>query len=369
MSDNHRQYRTIRNALNERYPFEPEGHLASHLNTLAGMVSGIVSSRRTNLPQMAAKVPDETRVDSRIKRFSRWVNNEQLDLETYFLPYVALLLEGLASGGGPLFLVMDASAVGRGCATLVLKVIYHRRALPWVWLVAPGSKGQFSEACHLWLIDQLQPYLPEGVEVVFLGDGEFDGVELQQHLTELGWSYVCRTAKNTILWQGAEAFSPGAVNLQPGQCLTYDQVGFTLQAYGPVQVILWWEKGYHDPLYLVTNVCQTHQACAWYRKRFRIETFFSDQKSRGFHLHQSHLSEPQRLMRLMIAACLAYIWIIYLGAMALTEGWISVIHRTNRCDWSLFQLGLNLRDFFLNEVGEVPVAFLLLPFDEEESVR
>ena len=76
MSDNHRQYRTIRNALTERYPFEPEGHLARHLNTLAGMISGIVSSRRTNLPQMADQVPDATRVDSRIKRFSRWINNE-----------------------------------------------------------------------------------------------------------------------------------------------------------------------------------------------------------------------------------------------------------------------------------------------------
>lgn len=31
-----------------------------------------------------------------------------------------------------------------------------------------------------------------------------------------------------------------------------------------------------------------------YAKRFRIETFFSDQKSRGFHLHKSHLSDPVR---------------------------------------------------------------------------
>jgi hypothetical protein len=38
-----------------------------------------------------------------------------------------------------------------------------------------------------------------------------------------------------------------------------------------------------------------------------IETFFSDQKSRGFHLHQSHISDPQRLSRLLIGAWLAYI--------------------------------------------------------------
>ena len=134
-------------------------------------------------------------------------------------------------------------------------------------------------------------------------------------------------------------------------------------------MILWWEKGYQEPIYLVTNIVNLDHACAWYRKRFGVETFFSDQKSRGFHLHQSHLSLPRRLMRLMVAACLAYIWIIYLGCLALAEGWMGLIHRANRCDWSLFQLGLHLRDFFLNECDDVPVAFYLVPFDDQECVR
>lgn len=369
MSDSPRQYHTIRKALSKCYPVEPEGHLACHLNTLAALVSGIVQSRRTNLPQIAARAPDGRLVESRIKRFSRWLGNERLDWETYFLPYVTLVLEGLARSSGRLFLVMDASAVGRGCATLVLNVLYHRRALPLVWLVAPGSKGQFSDRCHLWLIDQLQPFLPQGVKVVFLGDGEFDGVDLQQHLTDLGWQYVCRTAKNTIFWQEGQSFSLGQQPLRPGQCATYDQVGFSLQGYGPVQLIARWDKGYRQPLYLVTNVGHTRHACAWYRKRFRIETFFADQKSRGFHLHQSHLAHPERLARLMIAACLAYLWIVLLGATALVEGWGGLIHRSNRCDWSLFQLGLNLYDFFLNEVGDMPVDFQIIPLNNEICVR
>ena len=49
------------------------------------------------------------------------------------------------------------------------------------------------------------------------------------------------------------------------------------------------------------KVCQT------FHKRMSIETYFSDQKSRGFNLHKSHISNPDRLSRLMMAACLAYI--------------------------------------------------------------
>lgn len=94
-----------------------------------------------------------------------------------------------------------------------------------------------------------------------------------------------------------------------------------------------------------------------YAKHCRIETFFSDQKSRGFHLHQSHLSDPTRLARLLIAACLAYIWIIYLGALCAQDGWRRLIHRGDRCDLSLFQLGLRLLEYLLNEDRAIPVAF------------
>ncbi len=84
-------------------------------------------------------------------------------------------------------------------------------------------------------------------------------------------------------------------------------VVFGREAYGPVLVIAWWQEGYADPLYLVTNMDCVDEACYWYGYRFRIETFFSDQKSRGFNLHKSHLSDPQRLARFLIASCLAYI--------------------------------------------------------------
>jgi len=171
------------------------------------------------------------------------------------------------------------------------------------------------------------------------------------------------------MWQGLISFPLKAMELHEGQRISCKDVHFTRQAYEPVHLIAWWAKGYKDPLYLVTNVERVGQACTWYQKRFRIETLFSDQKSRGFHLHKSHLSDPERLARLMMAASLAYIWIIYLGCMAIVDGWMGFIHRTKRCDLSLFQLGRRLRDFFLNELDDVPVAFQVILFDDEESVR
>jgi len=73
MSDNIRTYRAIRNALKRLYPKEPQGNLARRLNVLAALISGIVGSKKVNLPQIAEKVPDDNKPESRIKQFYRWL--------------------------------------------------------------------------------------------------------------------------------------------------------------------------------------------------------------------------------------------------------------------------------------------------------
>ena len=366
MSDNRRRYLAIKDALTQLYPTEPKGNLARHIHTLAALVSGIVGSRSTNLPAIARKVPDGAKKESRIKRFSRWVQNEQISTEVYFLPYADALLEGLAAQR-TLLLAMDGSEVGRKCLALMVSVIYRKRALPIAWIVIRGSKGHFPEETHIHLLEQVYPLIPQGTDVIFVGDGEFDGIQLQATMDGYGWQYACRTAKNTQLGAEGEHFSLDEVGVQPGECIGLPDVTFTLDDYGPVLAIAWWEVGYKEPIYLVTNMELMEEACHWYAKRFRIETFFSDQKSRGFNLHKSHISDPLRLARLMVAACLAYIWMVYLGVIAKQDDWVKVIHRTDRCDLSLFQLGLDLLEHLLNEHLPIPVG-LQMP-QLSESVR
>jgi len=95
MSDNRRRYRTIRKELKRLYPIEPKGNLARHLNTLAGLISGIVGCNSAYLPKVAKKVPDNTK-ESRVERSSRWVKNEHIEFESYYLPYIEVLRANLA---------------------------------------------------------------------------------------------------------------------------------------------------------------------------------------------------------------------------------------------------------------------------------
>jgi hypothetical protein len=357
MSDNLRQYRAIRDAILQGYPGQPQGQRARHLVTLAALISGIVASKSAQLPKIASQVPNGTKPESRVKRFARWMDNDTITAQWYFIPYAEVLLTHLALQ--TLVLVIDGSVVGRECVALMLHVVYKGRALPLAWQVRKGKKGHFPEAMHIALVEQVQEWIPLGASVVLLGDGEFDGTGLQHTLAEAGWSYVCRTGCHmTASWQG-ETFRLDTLGtcIKPGRLVAFSEVRFTEAAYGPIMLICCWAQGYHDPLYLVTNMTVAEEACRVYAKRFRIETFFSDQKSRGFHLQKSHIADATRLARLLIATCLAYIWIVYLGALCTQNGWINIIHRGDRCDLSLFQLGLRLLDYVLNEGFTIPVAF------------
>ncbi len=367
MSDSLRRYRALRDALLQLYPSTLTARQSRHLITLAALISGIVGSRQTHLPAIASKLPDHAKRESRVKRFQRWLTNPRVTAEHYFLPFAHALIASLAHC--PLALVIDGSTVGRDCLALVVSLVYRGRALPIAWVVLAQRKGHVDVETHLALLREVHALVPAETTVVFLGDGEFDGPELQAELTRLGWSYVCRTAKNIQIQSAGEWLTLGDVYVAPGQWLGLPDVRMTGQAYGPVLVIVWWGRAHREPLYLVTNLELVAEACWWYRKRFRIETFFSDQKSRGFRLHRSHLSDPARLTRLLLAACLAYLWIIYLGVVAQRDGWVAIIHRGDRCDLSLFQLGLALLDHMLNEELLIPVAFRPPEVEPTESVR
>ena len=303
MSDNLRRYRAIRRALTQGYPGELTGNGTRHLNTLAAFISGMVASKSTQLPHIATKVPDGIQLESRVKRFARWVANELITEEVYFLPYAEVFLAQFALP--TLVLVIDGSGVGRGCVALMLHVVYQGRALPLAWIVRQGKKGHFPEDLHIALVEHVQELIPEGAAVVLLGDGEFDGIDLQRTLADAGWSSVCRTGiHRTATWQD-ETFRLDTLGtcIKPGTLVALQEVLFTGEAYGPIMLLCCWATGYQDPVYLITNRASADEACRLYAKRFRIETFFSDQKSRGFHIHTSHISDPERLSRLLIAAC------------------------------------------------------------------
>jgi hypothetical protein len=358
MSDTYRRYGAIKRAIMQFYQPRPTGQREKHLNTLVALSCGLVGGRHVHLSTIADHAPSNgAKQESVIDRFRRFLKHDRQTVDGWFLPLAKELLTTLASQ--PIQLSMDGSVVGRGCIALMLSVAYHGRALPLCWIVVRGAKGHFPEETHRQLLAQVQEIMPAGANVIFLGDGEFDGTALQADLHASTWHYVCRTASSILVTACGVSFHVGALGPPVGELLAVTPAWMTQKHYGPVSSMAIWEAQYLEPIYLVTNMPDLDVALQMYKKRGHIESFFSDLKSRGFQIDKSHLSDPKRLSRLLIACCLAYLWIVYLGVCAMQQDWMKWLHRQERCDLSLFRLGLRLLARCLKDHIPIPEGFLV----------
>jgi hypothetical protein len=86
MGDNLTRYYAVFSALRQLCGREPPGNHARHVKTLAWMVSGIVGSQRSNSGAIASKAPDGNQRESRVKRFTRFLQNDRYRQRPTFCP-------------------------------------------------------------------------------------------------------------------------------------------------------------------------------------------------------------------------------------------------------------------------------------------
>ena len=202
MSDNLRRYRAIRAALIQGYPGQPTGTIARHLTTLAALISGIVGSKSTQLPNIAAHVPDGTQPESRVKRFAQVAQERPCHRGGIFCPVCRGLVDasGLADAGPGDGWQCRGARLCRPDAPCGLQ-----RSRP-AGGVAGASRARRATFLRIsisrWLT-QVHELIPAGARVVLLGDGAFDGTRLQHTMQAYRWSYVVRTGSHiTVVWDG-----------------------------------------------------------------------------------------------------------------------------------------------------------------------
>lgn len=100
---------------------------------------------------------------------------------------------------------------------------------------------------HLEVLKQLTTILPGDSQVILLGDGEFDGYQLQAFNKKEGWKYALRTAKHTTITTAqGETLAIGALYpMSEHDHWLLEGVSFTHKGYGPVNVLDHPGKGCH----------------------------------------------------------------------------------------------------------------------------
>ena len=276
MSDGSRVFTALKKSLKGLFP-EMTGHAASNFGTLLHLITGMVVSKHCHLPKVAGKVRTNIKQESQIKKFKRFLSNNGVNGNVYFLPFLDKLLPTLITKS--VKLLIDGSVVGNNSACLMASIVYKNRSIPVAWYMAEGDKGHFSEHFHIELLKLVKNNLPEEAEVTVIGDGEFDGVTFLESIEDYGWHFVVRTnAKLKFTQKGYPVSFPKRI--KSGEHKSLCGVAFTNEYYGPIMVLSWRPDKAQSIITLISNHSSSLQAIQDYKKRQRIETFFSDLKTK-----------------------------------------------------------------------------------------
>jgi hypothetical protein len=289
-----------------RLPGQPKKQRAG----LALLAATMLDVRSANLMDLAASLPRAAeRLDMRYQWISRLLGNERVGVEAVMAPYGRELLARLAAEGRTIVLMIDQTQATERHQVVMVAARVGGRALPLAWRVkaTAGAIGFPEQRLALEAVARL---LPEGIRPVLMGDRFYGTPDLIAWCRERGWGWRLRLKRDLLVFEAggettlAACFARGE-HLLSGVELTARRVA--------TNVAMVHEPGHPEPWIVALSEAPTVHRAFDYGLRWGIEAMFSDFKTRGFGLEDSHLRRPERLDRLILVMALALFWAVSTG--------------------------------------------------------
>jgi len=292
---------------------------------LALLVLGILDARSAAPAQVAQALHSlglsGATTESIERRIRRIENDPELS--------AALCLHPLARQhllwGRPreLLLVLDPTCKEDQVEMLSVAVWYRGRALPLAWAFWQANtplRGERFWARTKALLELVATLLPKGVPITWLADRAFGTPQFIDLLSTHRWHYLVRVQGQTT-WRdrrGVEGQARHLVRL-PGQRAKRRGQVFKKRGWRTASLLVYWGRGYHDLLCLVTDLPAKWYLVRLYRRRYAIETLFRDYKSYGWRWEQGQVRDPEHLERLLVGMALATWIVLFIGTQVATE--------------------------------------------------
>jgi hypothetical protein len=291
-------------------------HLPWHgarIGFLAHVLLALLKVRSVNLAELATGFGGPAQVESHYKRLQRFFRAFEIDPDSFARLRVRLI----PLGDGPWRLTLDRTNWQFGQAEinfLVLGIAHRGMAVPVFWSVLDKA-GNSDTAERIALMERFLKVFGASRIAALLADREFVGEDWLRWLQRRDIPFHQRLKRNTLVpnsWNRMMRLDRLFGSLQPGQ------------AYGlPGRRPVWGcfvhlsarrlENG--DFLFIASSGAPQAEALDAYADRWQIETLFGALKSRGFNLEDTHLTDPQRLAKLMGLLALAFAWTYRTGEL------------------------------------------------------
>ena len=327
----------------------------ARINFLAKFIIALVQVKTVSLVQISAVMSGRAKADSHYKRCQRF-------LRFFDLPFaeVAHLVIKLLGIPAPFVISIDRTDWYLGTTPLnilMLSLVYKGVAFPLLWTVLE-KKGCSDTAERITLVEKYVKLFGKDSLSFVTADREFIGREWFRYLRRERLPFRLRIRENLKVTNARGNKMVSAKNLWR----TY-KAGVGVLLRGPRKVLgeevsLMGMRTREGEYVIVASSTQSDELLRDYALRWKIENLFGCLKSRGFCLEETHVTEKERLEKLLALLTVAFCWAYIVGAWLARTNPIK-IKKHGRLAKSLFRHGFDHLRRILCNLMSIPqeVAF------------
>jgi len=267
---------------------------------------------------LARCLPLGTGPKEREQRLYRFLENLRLTPELLIPLHIVLACGTQLRERLPM--ILDQTTI-RGIETLLIGLVFEGRVLPIAFSCFMKRFIHKSQNIleHSLILAAVSCFPPEFRPLLILDRG-YARVSLFIHLREEGIPFLCRAKRSVMVYLPGQTKGQtlGRFKIKPGQIRRYS-VLYHSQKKEPLDLILYFGKGYKDPWYLLVpsgTSLTAEEIVQLYAKRMSIEQGFRDWKThlgvRGLIFYGDN--PAPRLTRLLLAFSLSYLLCLALGS-------------------------------------------------------
>jgi hypothetical protein len=269
---------------------------------LALLVATMLDVRSANLMDLAAGLPRKAdRDDMRYQWISRVLANKHIDPDEVMAGFAKDVLGAQAASSEPIVLIMDQSKLSDRHQVLMLAIRYGNRALPLAWRVEV-TLGNIGFDSQKDLLDVVAKWLPEGAKVCLMADRFYGTPDLIGWCKTNTWDYRIRLKANLKIFAGSPHSSTG--EMANASAFATKNVELTAKKI-TTNIGIIQDPSHDEPWIIAMSDDPGYLKTLDYAKRWGIEAMFSDFKSRGFGIEDTHIYHADRLSRLVLVMSLA----------------------------------------------------------------
>lgn len=276
----------------------------ARINFLARFVVALIQTKTVNLAQVVSVFAGRTQRASHYKRAQRF-------LRFFELPFaeVARLVARLAAQPAPWVITIDRTDWYLGetpLNVLLLGIAHEGVTFPLLWAVLP-KKGCSDTAERIALLEEYLHWFGRSSIRFLCADREFVGLDWFAYLKREGIPFRIRVRANTKITNGR------GQSVQARRLFRRGRVGEAILLKGARRLL--GQRLFVMGVRLARNeyviVCAPDESASLledYARRWEVETLFGCLKTRGFCLEATHVTDTERLRKLLAVVALAFCW-------------------------------------------------------------